>query len=71
MLTDVIQAEFGMSHHKSVYAQPVNSGMVMLALFVQTEKHGTLTQNPANAQFHQLGMVLLASLVLEEDSTIT
>ena len=69
VLTDVIPAKSGTLPHKHVFAQPVNSGMDMLASSVQMEEPGTSTLNLANAQFHQPGTELHVLHVLEVEFT--
>lgn len=57
VLIDVLMEKFGMFQALHVFAQPDNFGMDTLALFVQTEKHGTLTLINANVQSVLPGMV--------------
>jgi hypothetical protein len=52
-----------------VFAPQDNSGMDMLASFVQMEKHGASILNLVSAQSQLLGMELLVSAALEEKYT--
>ena len=70
MLTDVIQSESGTSLHRLVSAPLARPGTDTPALSALTEKPGTLTPTPANAQSPQPGTESSVSHVLEAESTI-